>query len=183
MDTVRYFKEISKRQFKERRSTENVKIGLQNVQHDVATAAGFRSWASLLQAGEQDRQLAAVMHREPRLTREGFGAGYFARTLQQRRADFVRSREELRDSADRVEQVRGWLVEHMEPRKTINSASGGYGLKDLAERDLGSYVANGELIAAAIIAGYTYQIHPESPNASFGMSARSIKVIWKRVHG
>jgi hypothetical protein len=38
-------------------------------------------------------------------------------------------------------------------------------LKHLAEKDLGSYVANGELIAAAIIGNYRYRRNGNTPNA------------------
>lgn len=183
MDTVRYFKDLAKGQLRQQRAAGRSDLQLQPMQHQVAVSAGYASWAILLRAPELDRQLAVVMDREPHLTRHGFGIGYSPRTPLERRTEFAELREELRESSERVHEVHGWLIEHVEPRKTINSAHGSYGLKDMAERDLGGYVANGEFIAAAIIADYPYRRHTDSPNASFGMSERSINVIWKRVYG
>jgi hypothetical protein len=45
-------------------------------------------------------------------------------------------------------------------------------MKHIAEQDIG-YVANGVFIAAAIIAGYPYELC--APNARFGMSETSFK--------
>jgi hypothetical protein len=47
---------------------------------------------------------------------------------------------------------------------------------------MGHCVTNGELIAAAIIAGYPYQREGGgSPNALFGMSSRSITALQQRL--
>lgn len=184
MDTVRYFKSLAKSQLKELQSAGDARFGLQQVQHQVAVDAGYRSWDALLDADEPDRQLAMVMNREPRLNRFGFGPGQFARTIQERRAQLAEWRGELRASASHVDEVREWLVLNIEPRQTINADAGSYGLKHLAESDLGAYVANGELIAAAIIAEYAYRSGAaDSPNAVFGMSSRSITALRRRVRG
>lgn len=178
MDTVRYFKELAKGQLKELRTAGDTQFGLQQVQHQAAIDAGYRSWEALLQADEPDRHLAAVMGREPQLNMFGFGPGAFARTAQERRVNFAQWRAELRTRAEHVDEIRAWLVQSIEPRRTMNRDTGSYGLKHLAENELGGYVANGELIAAAIIAGYAYRREAgDSPNALFGMSARSITAL------
>lgn len=182
MDSVRYFKSLAKSQLKALQSGGDARLGLQQVQHQVAVDAGYRSWGALLDANEPDRQLAAVMIREPRLNQNGFGPSAFARTIQERRAQFAQWRVDLRASAAHVDEVREWLVLNVEPRQTINTDARSYGLKHLAESDLGAYVTNGELIAAAIIAEYPYRSSTaESPNAVFGMSARSITALRRRV--
>ena len=47
---------------------------------------------------------------------------------------------------------RDWLRKYTEPAKTAYRES--YGLKHRVERDVGQYIANGSLIAAAILQGY-----------------------------
>lgn len=56
--------------------------------------------------------------------------------------------------------------------------------ENAAERALDVYVSNGELIAAAIIAGYSYSRgSATSPNALFGMSSRSITALRRPPRG
>ncbi|MFH8253192.1 hypothetical protein ACH3VR_22695 [Microbacterium sp. B2969] len=182
MDTVRSFKELSKTRLKTLRSSGDTSLGLQQVQHRVATDAGYRSWSALLGADERDRQLALVMTPEPHLNIYGFGPGSFSKTLEQRREEFEQRRGELRASASHVDEVRAWLAANIAPRRTLNTQVGSYALKHLAEEDLGDYVANGELIAAAIIAGYPYRRGGDgSPNAVFGVRSRSITVLRQRL--
>lgn len=180
MNTVRYFKSVAKRQLIFRQDAGDDSSTLQQVQHQVAVDAGYTSWDALRTASDTDRRLAVAMTQEPSLTWEGFGAGYFKATPQERRTAFIDARIELRGNADRIEQIRAWLEANITPRKTIDPAAGSYSLKDLAERDLGWYLSNGEFIAAAIIAGYPYRAEFESPNARFGMSARSVSVVRAR---
>ena len=182
MDAVRHFKELSKARLKTLRASGDTGLGLQQAQHQVALDAGYRSWSALLNAGEPDIQLAAVMEREPQLHEFGFDVGAFVRTERERRDDFINWRAELRASFEHVEEIRLWLVQHIEPRQTINMGAGSYHLKHLAEEDLGGYVANGELIAAAIIVGYAYRHGSgDSLNATFAMSERSIKALRRRL--
>lgn len=184
MDTVRYFKTLSKSQLKDLREIGDSALGLQQVQHEVAVDAGYRSWGALLSADDFDRQLAGAMHQEPQLNANGFGAGMYSRSAQERREQFAMWRAQLRGSAARIDEIREWLLQHVEPRQSINTNASSYHLKHLAEEDLGSYVSNGELIAAAIIAGYSYRRGADgSPNATFGMSARSISELRRRLRG
>lgn len=182
MDAVRYFKELSKTRLKALHAAGHAERGLQQVQHQVAVDAGYRSWSALLDADRPDQDLALVMDREPQLNEFGFGPGSFAQTMQERREQFAQWRTELRAGSEHVDQLRGWLLQNIEPRQTINTEAHSYHLKHLAEEDLGDYVANGELIAAAIIAGYSYRRGGgDSPNASFGMSMRSLTALRRRV--
>lgn len=179
MDTLRFFKDLAKAQHREfRGSIDSDPVGLQRVQHLVALNAGYASWDDLRGASSADRDLAAAMTLEPHLCINGFGAGSFDVPLEARRARFAGWRLELRRSASHVAEIREWLESKVERRKTINPDYGSYGLKHLAERHLGAYVANGEFIAAAIIGGYTYRREEgTSPNATFGMSSRSLALL------
>jgi len=181
VDTVRYFKTSAKAQLKEH-GDSGANFGLQQMQHRVATQAGYISWTALLSADEADRQIAVVMDREPQLNRNGFGAGNYAKTPQERREQFAQWRSQLRSSGTRVAEIGEWLKRNVEPRSSINSRAGSYGLKHLAEKDLGSYVANGELIAAAIIGNYRYRRNGNTPNAVFSMTTPSIDAVHRRLY-
>jgi hypothetical protein len=182
MDTVRYFKSLAKAKLRYLVATSGTTAGLQKVQHQVAVDAGYPSWGALLSAHDIDRQLAVVMTENPLLNAYGIGASQFTRSIPDRRAELAEWRSELRSSADRVEMIREWLVTNIAYRQTVNPDAGSYHLKHLAEEDLQSYVTNGELIAAAIIAGYAYRSNSENaPNVDFAMSARSITAVRARV--
>lgn len=133
MDTVRYFKERAKAQLKDLRTAGDANVGLQQVQHLVAVGAGYGSWGDLIDAAEINRQLAAVMDREPALCLNGFGAPSYANTMQQRHEQFTQSRIGLRNSETHVDQIREWLLQSIAPRKTLNDDAHSYGLKHMAE--------------------------------------------------
>nr|WP_221378305.1 hypothetical protein [Actinoplanes polyasparticus] len=57
-------------------------------------------------------------------------------------------------------------------------ATGSYGMKHVVEDVLGEYVANGELIAAALMAGYPMR-YDGGPSATFGMSRRDVETVSK----
>jgi len=178
MDTIRFFKDLAKARLKQRRAAGHDGSALQRTQHEVAVDAGFRSWGDMLASGEDERDLAALMLREPTLNWAGFGPGDFAKTRSERDAQFAQWRVELRESADHVAQLREWLVNNADPRKTVNDRAYSYKLKHLAEEELGSYVSNGEIIAAAILAGYSYE--DVGLNANFGISQYSMKALEER---
>jgi hypothetical protein len=71
-----------------------------------------------------------------------------------------------------VERVRDWLSTAPKIR-----APGwySYGLKHVAEDAFGTYVANGDFIAAAIREGFIVRQERESPNAMIGVSAVWVK--------
>jgi len=181
MDAIRFFKDRAKSQLKQRRAAGDDRPALQRTQHEVAVNAGFRSWGDMLACREDERDLAALMVREPTLNWAGFGPGDFAKSRAEREAQFTQWRVELRESADHVAQLRAWLVSNADPRKTVNSRAYSYKLKHLAEEELGSYVSNGEIIAAAILAGYSYR--EVGLNANFGISQHSMRALDDRRRG
>ncbi len=117
--------------------------------------------------------LAEVMQEHPLLN--SFGIGVFdprRKTSEQRRAEFAAGREELVAREATVLEIAAWLRENITPIKTPNFDS--YGMKHVVERVVGEYITNGEFIAAALIAGYSFK-YGEGPNMQFGMSARDVK--------
>jgi hypothetical protein len=63
-------------------------------------------------------------------------------------------------------------------RKTINKKHSSYGLKHIAEKDIG-YITNGTFIAGAIHCGFKYHICENSPNPCFNMSEKSLRDLGK----
>ncbi|MCX5124147.1 hypothetical protein [Streptomyces sp. NBC_00347] len=120
--------------------------------------------------------LAEVMQQHPLLN--SFGIGVFdppRKTAEQRQAELAAARAELAGAEARVMETVAWLRENIAPIKT--PTAGSYSVKHVMERATGRYVMNGEFIAAALIAGYTFTY--AQPNVLFGMSARDPK----RIHG
>lgn len=151
-------------------------FGLMRAQHVVAIEHGFTKWADLLQRSPVEQHIAITMVRLPLLNDFGMGRPSQDRKLPEaeRREVFEQNRQWLRDSAERVAATIEWLRENVEPIKTINRKHTSYGIKHIAEKDIG-YITNGVFIAAAVIAGYSYEIVPHSPNVPFGMSEKSLK--------
>uniref|UniRef100_UPI003F499960 hypothetical protein n=1 Tax=Amycolatopsis sp. CA-096443 TaxID=3239919 RepID=UPI003F499960 len=114
----------------------------------------------------------AVLQAQPRLTYFGFGIfRKRGQTAEERAQAFSELRARLRASLPNVVRVYLWLRQHVQPIKT--PGHGSYGLKHIAEEVLGDYVSNGELIAAAIMAGYPMG-KPHGPNVDFAMSKRDV---------
>lgn len=115
-----------------------------------------------------------VLDREPTLSMYGFGlVQHLGRdvTLAERQEEFRGHRDELERAAAGVVEVCQWLRENIRPIKT--PGQGSYGMKHVVENAIGRYVANGELIAAALMAGYPMGgVH--GPNTDFGMSKRDV---------
>lgn len=115
-----------------------------------------------------------VLVREPHLSTNGFGLAprmTGMETLAERQEDFRRHRDQLERAAVQVVTVHQWLRKNIRPIKS--PGQGSYGMKHVVENALGQYVSNGELIAAALMAGYPMgKIH--GPNTDFGMSKRDV---------
>lgn len=88
-------------------------------------------------ANEFEDKVAEVKRNYPDLTQYGFGG-----------------EGEIRMEA--VNLCAEWLLEHdgLDRRKTINMGFSSYSIKHAVERDKGTYIANGELICAALALGY-----------------------------
>jgi hypothetical protein len=125
-----------------------------------------------LVARRQITAVTEVMQQHPRLN--SFGIGVFnplSKTAAQRRAELAANREKLAAAVVMVMGTAEWLRENITPIRTPNFSS--YTVKHVMQRVTGVYVTNGEFIAAALIAGYTFKYDP--PNVLFGMSARDLR--------
>jgi hypothetical protein len=134
--------------------------------HQAATGKPY------LVARRQIIALAEVMQQHPRLN--SFGIGVFdplRKTAEQRRTELAAGREELAGGMTMVMETAAWLRENITPIKTPTVSS--YTVKHVMERATGRYVTNGEFIAAALVAGYTFKY--DQPNVLFGMSARDLR--------
>ncbi len=121
------------------------------------------------------RDIEAVIVKVPRLTKFGVGVYTYSKPDGLTWDGYFRAEQaELLESAAVCTRVCEWLAD-IAPTKTVNRRRGSYGLKHMAERDIGDYVSNGSFIAAAIHCGFPYRLKPDSPNVWFGMSEKSLK--------
>lgn len=151
-------------------------FGLMRGQHVVAVEHGFSKWDALMSASPIEARLAITMMKVPLLNDFGIGLFDGDRKKSQAEKDAILAKDEatLRNSVAEVGITVQWLLENVQPTKTINKHHTSYGLKHIAEKDIG-YITNGVFIAAGIIAGYPYEIPYGFPNVPFGMSEKSIK--------
>jgi len=81
------------------------------------------------------------------------------------------------DIVERFKATCKWLTQ-VKKRKTVNRLRSAYGLKHIAEREIG-YITEQTFTAAAVHMGFTHQgVHP----TYLGMSEGSINKIIKRIH-
>lgn len=156
-------------------------FGLMRAQHVVAVEHGFTNWKTLTDASGVEARLAITMARHSELNDFGIGlyGGHKDKPEHETTVINLTNRQTLRSSGKAVEATVAWLRENIEPTRTINQRRSSYGIKHVADKDIG-YITNGVLIAAGIIAGYPYKIVPGSPNVSFGMSERSLRDVSTR---
>jgi hypothetical protein len=135
-------------------------------------ATGPESRRDRSTAWATDLSLDDVMAREPQLCDHGFGVFVDrSKTVEQRRQQLQSERDDLRRREAIVVRVRDWLLANIAPIKT--PTAGSYGMKHVVEKAIGEYITNGELIAAAMMAGYPMS-RPHGPNVDFGMSKRDV---------
>jgi hypothetical protein len=113
--------------------------------------------------------IAAVIDRVPQLAY--FGVGLYESPITSEK--LRQGREQLLESSAICTKVCEWLAS-IKRSKTINRERNSYGLKHMAEQEIGEYVSNGVLIAAAIHSGFAYRLDGDSPYMMFGMSERSL---------
>ena len=118
-----------------------------------------------------------VAEQIPDLTEYGFGV-YGGEKLRSGEA-FQRDRDALLGSVERFEAACGWIRENLQQRKSFNYGRTSYGLKHIAEREIG-YITNGVFIAAMVHCGYSWQRVGMGPNARFNVSERAVKQVSKR---
>jgi hypothetical protein len=155
-------------------------LGLMRAQHIIAVEHSFANWKALTDSSGIEARLAITMARHPELNDFGIGlyGGDKNKSDAEKDAINAENRRVLRASAAAVATTVTWLRENVEPTRTINKRHTSYGLKHMAEKDIG-YITNGVFIAAGIIAEYPYEIS-DSANVPFGMSEKSLKEVSAR---
>ncbi len=118
-----------------------------------------------------ESNIAAVIGRIPGLNAFGVGCFYGVEATD-RETQLARDRAALLADVDGCSRAESWL-RNKAKRKTINPKRSSYGLKHLAEREVG-YITNGAFIAAAVHLGFPYRVHPDSPNVGLGISERGL---------
>lgn len=76
--------------------------------------------------------------------------------LTQNGFDFS-SQDDNHIDLDKLDHIVEYIEMWFDKTKTIRKRQSSYGLKHLIERNTGTYISNGDLIAAMIICGYRYQ--------------------------
>jgi hypothetical protein len=118
---------------------------------------------------ELGRAARRALAADPRLTSHGYG------TFEAPgRSSHAAERAELLARLDAVVRVASWLRDNLGATRGAGR-NGSYALKHLYERATGEYVTNGELILAALAAGYPVRPDgPGRPNAAVGVRARDV---------
>jgi hypothetical protein len=83
------------------------------------------------------------------------------------------------ESIEEIGRAADWAIEHLAERKAVNYWRTSYGLKHLAEPDIG-YVTNGQMAVALVMAGFRLRPVPGSPNPAFNISEPSAKRLEER---
>jgi hypothetical protein len=122
-----------------------------------------------------------VLSEEPELGDFGFGV-FDARkkTVEQRQAEMTQERNDIQQPSALAAFVatRIWLRQ-FNKIKTLNRTGTSYGLKHVAECDVG-YITNGVFIAAAFAEGFRVARVGNSPNAWLNISKTAWGRGWRR---
>ncbi|SEN29958.1 hypothetical protein SAMN05216404_103303 [Nitrosospira multiformis] len=122
--------------------------------------------------------IKAVMEKVPDLT--NFGIGIYGRgkgmSSTEYKKKFLEERKNLLDNVEMFVMVCNWLMSKQKI-KTINQKHSSYGLKHIAQQQIGEYVTNGVFIAATVHCGFIYKRIPDSPNVKIGIGERSLKSV------
>jgi hypothetical protein len=117
--------------------------------------------------------IAAVIAKIPGLN--AYGVGFYCGVKAADRPDWLaRNQRDLLEDVDGCSRAESWLRDKAKT-KTVNRRRSSYGLKHVAEKEVG-YITNGAFIAAAIHCGFPYRVDLHSPNVGFGISERSLRV-------
>jgi hypothetical protein len=118
---------------------------------------------------EAIQEIERIIAEYPELTDHGFGTYKDRRLSPEQRQENFRIDRALMfhpDSIDGFSKARAWLRQWPKT-KHPNTSGTSYGLKHVAEHDIG-YVTNGMFIAAAIAEGFT--IKRDGPNARLNIT-------------
>ena len=160
---------------------------LMNFQHVIAKEASFANWNELISANEQELSVAKVLYSYPTICNDGlclFKDITTKNSVNEQKTKLAQGRRVLLTRSDTIVKVSDILKKHIEYTRTIRSDYSSYAIKHFIERSLhmfginDSYLSNGELIVAAIIAGFNFRPCSQdtySLNAYFNMQKKSLE--------
>ncbi len=125
------------------------------------------------------QDMERVMDSAPELS--DFGYGVFSprsKTSAQRLDELAVDRAKLLDarSLEQFALARSWLSTKPRTTRPNPRACSSYGLKHLAEPDIG-YVTNGVFIAAALAEGFKVERISATPNAALNIGRRAVSAL------
>jgi len=82
-------------------------------------------------------------------------------------------KEEDQIDKTKLEHIIRFIEMWFDKTKSINKKQSSYGLKHLVERNIDTYVSNGELIASMIICDYKYKV--DGINCYFNVNTNNVK--------
>ena len=82
-------------------------------------------------------------------------------------------KEEDQIDKNKLEHIINFIELRFDKTKSINKKQSSYGIKHLVERNIGTYVSNGELIASMIICDYKYKV--DGINCCFNVNTNNVK--------
>lgn len=71
---------------------------------------------------------------------------------------YLSDKQEDQIDKTKLEHIISFIEMWFDKTKSIRKKQSSYGLKHLVERNINTYVSNGELIASMIICGYKYKV-------------------------
>ena len=81
------------------------------------------------------------------------------------------------------QKIQEWVENNLMPfmsRQSINERHSSYGLKHIAENELGFYVSNGDIKLALMEEGVPFKEYPGSPNVCYPLSQKFYKAKERR---
>lgn len=159
---------------------------LMNFHHVIAREACFENWNTLIKASSSQLSIAKVLYENPTLNFNGiqFDFSEMIKKSKMEKIKFINEqRKRLLNNADFIMQLSQFLQDNIERTATIRSYFSSYNIKHIIERSLSKYgfyedyVSNGELITAAILAGFKFSQNSQHSgfNVYFNMSQKSLK--------
>lgn len=119
------------------------------------------------------KDIAGVMKEVRDLNSFGIGLYENGRGLsaEQKAAKLKAGQDELLSMTKECTAICEWLSDKAKI-KTINKRHTSYGLKHMAEKEIG-YITNGAFICAAVFCGFDFRV--SGPNAHFNISEKSLR--------
>lgn len=122
------------------------------------------------------KDIQAAIDAIPKLNDFGIGVPFSSekQTKEEVAERYAKDVQRLLDSTEQFENACEWIRDNLTPTKTINQSRSSYGLKHIAEREIG-YITNGLFIAAMHHCGYLVARIRQGPNAEFNVSEKSVR--------